>query len=130
MVGTGAMQNVMIISKWELRQGFINGSSYHNTAIHEFIHLVDKMDGTFDGVPELLLERKYVPQWKQLINSTIDKIRCGESDINVYGGTNEVECFAVIAEYFFEQPEFFAERHPELNSMMQQIFIKPAPAKK
>src|SRR5215211_6645267 len=36
MVGTGALQNVMIISKWELRQGFINGNSNHNTAIHEF----------------------------------------------------------------------------------------------
>src|SRR5829696_1255772 len=54
MVGTGHLQNVMILSKWDLRQGFINDKSNHNTAIHEFVHLVDKMDGTLDGVPELL----------------------------------------------------------------------------
>src|SRR5215218_5551375 len=54
MVGSGSMQNVMILSKWELRQGFINGSGQRNTAIHEFVHLIDKMDGSLDGVPEIL----------------------------------------------------------------------------
>jgi Mlc titration factor MtfA (ptsG expression regulator) len=60
MVGTGALQNVIILSKWELRQGFINQDSSHNTTIHEFVHLIDKMDGTLDRVPGLLLERKYL----------------------------------------------------------------------
>jgi MtfA peptidase len=41
MVGTGAMQNVMIITKWQLRQGFISEQDAHNTAIHEFAHLID-----------------------------------------------------------------------------------------
>ncbi len=92
MVGTGGMQNVMIISKWELRQGFINGNSNHNTAIHEFVHLIDKMDGTLDGVPELLLERKYVKQWQELLQLTMERIRRGESDIDIYGATSPVEC--------------------------------------
>jgi Mlc titration factor MtfA (ptsG expression regulator) len=124
MVGTGAMDNVMILSKWELRQGFINSSNNRNTAIHEFVHLVDKMDGTLDGIPEILLERKYVSKWQQLINSTIEEIRTGTSDIDPYGGTNAVECFAVISEYFFEQPELFAINHPGLHEMMKRIFIR------
>jgi len=124
MVGTGAMQNVMIISKWELRQGFINNNNNRNTAIHEFAHLIDKMDGTFDGIPEIVLERKYLPEWKQLINDEIEKIRNGQSDIDIYGGTNAVEFFAVIAEYFFEQPVLFNTNHPKLDSMMQIIFNK------
>ena len=49
MVGTGAMQHKMILTKWQLRQGFINRQDTHNTAIHEFVHLVDKMDGTMYG---------------------------------------------------------------------------------
>ena len=49
-----SMQHVMIITKWQLRQGFINHNDAHNTAIHEFVHLVDKMDGTMDGVPEII----------------------------------------------------------------------------
>jgi MtfA peptidase len=122
MVGTGALNNVMILSKWELRQGFIDGNSKRNTAIHEFMHLVDKMDGTFDGVPEILLERKYVPHWKELIEATIQQIRSGISDIDMYGGTDPIECFAVVGEYFFEQPELFATNHPELNKLMERIF--------
>jgi Mlc titration factor MtfA (ptsG expression regulator) len=124
MVGTGPMQNVMILTKWDLRQGFINRGSNRNTAIHEFVHLVDKMDGTLDGVPEILLERKYVARWKQLLNDEMEKIRRGESDIDLYGATSPVECFAVAAEYFFEQPEAFARHHPALDELMKRIFIR------
>jgi hypothetical protein len=46
MVGTGALQHMMVISKWQLRQGFINPHDARNTAIHEFVHLIDKMDST------------------------------------------------------------------------------------
>jgi MtfA peptidase len=125
MVGTGHLQNVMILSKWELRQGFINSQSNRNTALHEFIHLVDKMDGTLDGVPELLLERKYLAQWKQLIDQTMLDVRNGVSDIDAYAATSPVECFAVISEYFFEQPEAFQVNHPELNVLLQRIFRRP-----
>ena len=123
MVGTGPMQNVMIITKWELRQGFI-GNNYRNTAIHEFVHLVDKMDGTVDGVPELLLERKYISQWNHLVHTEIEKIKRGLSDIDYYGTTSPVEFFAVASEYFFEQPELFKQNHPELNEIMERIFVK------
>lgn len=124
MVGSGDMQNVMIVSKWELRQNFINTNSNRNMAIHEFVHLIDKMDGTLDGIPEILLERKYVPQWQQLLNETMAQIRRGESDIDAYAATSAVECFAVVAEYFFEQPELFGKNHPKLHEMLQRIFLR------
>jgi Mlc titration factor MtfA (ptsG expression regulator) len=91
----------MVITKWQLRQGFINGNDAHNTAIHEFVHLIDKMDGTMDGVPEIILERKYTDQWKDMMNSTIMQMRAYGSDIDMYGATNTTEFFAVISEYFF-----------------------------
>ncbi len=124
MVGSGPMQNVMILSKWELRQGFINSHSNRNTAIHEFVHLIDKMDGTLDGVPEILLERKYAAQWQHMLQATMEEIRRGESEIDPYGATSPVECFAVLAEYFFSQPEAFRSAHPQLAEMLQQIFVR------
>ena len=122
MVGTGALQNVMIITKWQLRQGFINSNDAHNTAIHEFVHLIDKMDGTLDGVPEIILERKYTEQWRNLMNSTIMQMKTYGSDIDMYGATNTVEFFAVISEYFFEQPDLLKARHPDLYEMLVLIF--------
>ena len=124
MVGNGPMQQVMILSQHSLRQGFSNKTDKSNTAIHEFVHLVDKMDGTLDGVPELLLERKYVERWKDLLHVEMDRIRQGLSDIDAYGATSLVECFAVVSEYFFEQPDQFKVFHPELNAMMERIFLR------
>jgi Mlc titration factor MtfA (ptsG expression regulator) len=122
MVGTGALQNVMVITKWQLRQGFINNYDARNTAIHEFVHLVDKMDGTVDGVPEIILERKYTVQWKNLMESTIQQMKAYGSDIDMYGATNTAEFFAVISEYFFEQPEPLHARHPDLFEMLELIY--------
>lgn len=122
MVGTGALQNVMVITKWQLRQGFINNNDARNTAIHEFVHLVDKMDGTVDGVPEIILERKYTGQWKNLMEATIQQMKTYGSDIDMYGATNNAEFFAVISEYFFEQPEHLHARHPDLFEMLERIY--------
>ncbi len=122
MVGNGAMQHVMIITKWQLRQGFINNQDANNTAIHEFVHLIDKMDGTMDGVPEIILERKYVSQWKNLMDTTIGQMKMYGSDINMYGATSPVEFFAVISEYFFEQPDLLNVNHPDLYEMLGKIY--------
>lgn len=122
MVGTGALQHVMIINKWQLRQGFIINHDAHNTAIHEFVHLIDKMDGTMDGVPEIILERKWVKEWKQLMDSTIQQMKNNTTDINLYGATGPVEFFAVISEYFFEQPGLLKANHTEIYEMLCRIF--------
>ncbi len=122
MVGTGAMQHVMVISKWQLRQGFINPHDARNTAIHEFVHLIDKMDGTVDGVPELILERNYTGRWKQLMETTIQQMKTVGSDIDMYGATNTAEFFAVISEYFFKQPHLLQANHPDLFAMLEIIY--------
>jgi Mlc titration factor MtfA (ptsG expression regulator) len=122
MVGSGSMQNVMILTKWQLRQGFINSTDHRNTAIHEFVHLIDKMDGTMDGVPEIILERKYVSRWTELVNETIQQMRMHGSDIDMYGATNPIEFFAVISEYFFERPDLLRMKHPGLFEMLQRIY--------
>lgn len=122
MVGTGAMQHVMVITKWQLRQGFINSNDAHNTAIHEFVHLIDKMDGTMDGVPEIILERKYTDRWRRLMNETIEHMKIYGSDIDMYAATNTTEFFAVISEYFFEQPLLLQINHPDLFEMLQRIY--------
>lgn len=122
MVGDGAMQQIMILSKPALHHGFSEVAGKENTGIHEFVHLLDKEDGAVDGLPEALLKRQYTLPWLQLIAKNIAAIKAGKSDINVYGSKNEAEFFAVAAEYFFEEPEKFKQHHPELYALMTQIF--------
>jgi len=112
MVDTGYMEGIMILSKKALHRGFENESDKKNTAIHEFVHLIDKMDGTTDGIPDELLGKQYVIPWLELINKEIDSIHSNESDINPYGATNKAEFFAVTSEYFFEKPKLLERKHP------------------
>jgi|SRR5690242_5288184 len=122
MVGTGAMQRMMILSKPALRQGFENENSVNNTGIHEFVHLLDKADGATDGIPEQLLNKQYTIPWIKYMNEEIEKIKEGNSDINIYGITSQAEFFAVASEYFFGAPELFQRNHPELFNLMEKIF--------
>ncbi|MDB5192245.1 MAG: peptidase [Segetibacter sp.] len=124
LVGDGPYQNVMVLSKHELRQGFLNKASKNNTAIHEFVHLIDKTDGAVDGVPETLIPAKYVSPWMKLIRSKISEILENKSDINPYGATNEAEFLAVVSEYFFERPDLLHEKHPELYEWLSKMFRK------
>lgn len=122
MVGNGPFNGVMILSQRELRQAFANKTGKGNTAIHEFVHLVDKMDGSTDGIPEFILQRQYILPWLQLMREEIKKIRDNDSDIDPYGATSETEFFAVVAEYFFERPDLLQEKHPELYKLLSTIF--------
>lgn len=124
MVGSGAYNNVMILSQFEVRQAFLNKTGKTNTAIHEFVHLIDKTDGTVDGVPEFILQQKYIMPWLQLMQQEIKNIIADKSDINPYGATNEAEFFAVVSEYFFERPDLLQEKHPGLYDLLSRIFAR------
>ncbi|MBS1630989.1 MAG: zinc-dependent peptidase, partial [Bacteroidetes bacterium] len=71
MVGTGPLQNEMLLSRQALRQGFSDRESKSNAAIHEFAHLIDKTDGALDGVPEVLLQEQGVEDWKKWMQITL-----------------------------------------------------------
>ncbi|MCW3093488.1 MAG: peptidase [Ferruginibacter sp.] len=122
MVGNGPMQHVMILSQAALREGFLKESGTQNTAIHEFVHLIDKTDGDINGIPENILSRQYIIPWINRMHEEIREIREGNSDINPYGATNQGEFFAVVSEYFFEKPAELNSKHPELYKILQKIF--------
>lgn len=124
MVGNGPMQQVMILSKHALRQGFSNSTDKSNTAIHEFVHLVDKTDGDVDGIPEVVMSNQYVLPWIDLAHKKIKEIMKNRSDINPYGATSKAEFLAVVAEYFFERPDLLWRKHPELYNILEAIFHK------
>lgn len=122
MVGNQSMEGIMILSKEALRLGFKNESDKQNTAIHEFVHLIDKTDGEIDGLPKVLMDKQYALPWINLMNREIDRIYARKSDINPYGGTNRAEFFSVISEYFFERPKLLEEKHPDLYALLEKIF--------
>ncbi len=124
MVGEGYMNGKMILSKPSLHNGFRNEMDKKNTAVHEFVHLIDKADGQVDGIPELLLKKQYTLPWFNLMYQKIHEIRSNDSDINPYGAINEAEFFAVISEYFFERPALLQKKHSKVYELLEEIFKK------
>ncbi|ULQ51393.1 zinc-dependent peptidase [Flavihumibacter fluvii] len=122
MVGSGYMNGKMLLSKPALREGFSNKTDKNNTAIHEFVHLLDKYDGAIDGIPEALVDKQFVIPWLDLVHQKMKDILAGKSDINPYGATDKTEFFAVAAEYFFERPDLLKIKHPQLFEMLEKIF--------
>lgn len=124
MVGEGYMNGQMILSRSALLLGFSNAADKENTAIHEFVHLLDKSDGATDGVPDNLMKHEYTVPWVKMIHQEMKNIEKGKSDINPYAATNEAEFFAVVSEYFFEKPQQLKVKHPELYQILSETFLQ------
>jgi Mlc titration factor MtfA (ptsG expression regulator) len=122
VVGDGPYHRVMILSQKQLRVAFTNTSDRSNTPIHEFVHLIDKSDGTIDGIPEAFLDKQYIVPWMQLVQKEIGKIIENRSDIDPYGAHNEAEFFAVVSEYFFERPDELEQNNRELYQLLVEVF--------
>ena len=122
MVGTGSLSRLMILAKPDLIRGFQTATDKQNVGIHEFAHLVDKSDGSIDGVPHVGLDRQAVGPWIELVRRKMAEIEDRDSDIRRYALTNESEFFAVASEYFFERPGVMQRKHPELYEALERVF--------
>ncbi len=122
MVGSGAMNGTMILSRKSLYEGFEHENKKGNVGIHEFVHLIDEMDGAADGLPQIIMKRQYTIPWLKMMHEEIKTIKYGKSDINPYGASSDIEFLAVSSEYFFTQPELLKQKHPQLFDLLATSF--------
>jgi len=122
--GHGTFSGVMVLSKPHLIHGFKDPRDKKNVGIHEFAHLVDRGDGSIDGLfPGM--DSDMIKPWIGLVKETIDEGLAGKSelrDIRPYTYTNEKEFIASLSEYFFESPEQMKKKHPELYDNLSKMF--------
>jgi Mlc titration factor MtfA (ptsG expression regulator) len=121
MVGDYHLSGVMILSKPALLAGFSNADDKRNVGIHEFAHLVDKADGSIDGIPAGMPNETAVP-WIQWVAKELRSTSVGKQHIDDYAYTNEAEYFAVLTEYFFEAPDVLEKKNPQLYQMLQSMY--------
>lgn len=122
MVGSGPLNQVVMLSKPDLISGFKSKKKHHNVGIHEFTHLLDKTDGIVDGIPKHMMDKKIIDPWLIEMHKEVQRIREGSSDISPYALTNDAEFLAVASEYFFVAPSEFKKKHPELLAYLQKTF--------
>lgn len=121
MVGDYHLSGVMILSKPDLLAGFSIDDDKRNVGIHEFAHLIDKADGSIDGIPASMPSETAVP-WIQWVANELRSTSAGKHHIDDYAYTNEAEYFAVLTEYFFEAPDVLEKKNPQLYQMLQSMY--------
>lgn len=103
-----------------------DSSAVRNVILHEFAHQLDQEDGSADGAPILPKTSMYAA-WARILGREY-KVLSEAADANSstlidkYGATNPAEFFAVVTEYFFEQPQQLRERHPELYEELKLYY--------
>ena len=120
-----------VVLSWDaVLGGLKNPHDGHDTATHEFAHVLDRSTGAFDGTPELRARADYRP-WALVLSKHFAALRAGDRDerrvLRDYGATNEAEFFAVATESFFERPERMAETTPDLYEELRRFYgVDPA----
>lgn len=115
-----------VVLSWEaVLDGLSNAKDGHDTATHEFAHVLDRADGAFDGTPELRSLAHYHP-WADVMSEHYVKLREGRRRqrkvLRSYGATNEAEFFAVATEAFFEKPRQMRKRTPDLYAELTRFY--------
>jgi MtfA peptidase len=124
LVGWGAMEGKMMLSRKAVHHGFYDNSDNINVVIHEFIHILDKQDGKIDGIMANVMKEIDLMPWLHLINIKMNEIDFGESTIRDYGAANQAEFLAVVSEFFFENPERLKQEHPGLYNALDNFYNK------
>jgi len=118
-----------VVLSWDaVKAGIANAGDGHDTALHEFAHVLDVGDGAFDGTPALHGARDYV-SWAATFSKHYFALceRPKKSVLRAYGATDEAEFFAVATEAFFEKPRQLKEKAPDLYAELQRYYrVDPA----
>ena len=113
-----------VILSWDaVLSGLANATDGHNTALHEFAHVLDSSDGAFDGTPDLHQARDY-HAWARVFSQRYFALRAAPNKnvLRPYGATNEAEFFAVATEAFFEKPAQLKLKAPDLYAELQRYY--------
>jgi hypothetical protein len=115
----------VVLSYPDVLEGLAHSRDGHETAIHEFAHVLDRADGVFDGTPQLKALADYAP-WAQVMSRHYLRLREGRTPearvLRMYGATNEAEFFAVATEAYFEKPGPLKRYLPDLYEELRSFY--------
>lgn len=114
---------VVILSMPALNRSFAARSDPYHVGFHEFAHLLDLVGIRFDGIPAFLSDDA-IRGWLQIIEREQDRLRRGDSVLDPYGLSNQVELFATAVEAFFQVPVALADHHTELYGFLSEYFCQ------
>ena len=125
VLGEVSQWHTVVLSWQDVLTGLGNPRDGHDTATHEFAHVLDRESGAFNGTPTLRAHEDYAP-WGRVLSDYYLRLRARDPHarklLRDYAATNEAEFFAVATEVFFERPRLMAERAPDLYEEFHRFY--------
>lgn len=125
VLGEVSHWHTVVLSWQDVLAGLGNPRDGHDTATHEFAHVLDRETGAFNGTPTLRAREDYAP-WGRVLSEHYLRLRARDPEarklLRDYAATNEAEFFAVATEVFFERPKLMADKAPDLYQELRRFY--------
>ncbi len=94
-----------------------------NVVLHECAHVLDQLDGVFDGTPPIT-DPELARDWVRACTSAYEAVVEGTDPgvVDPYGGVNPGEFLAVATEAFFCEPHALHRAHPDLADVLGRYY--------
>jgi MtfA peptidase len=98
----------------------------YNVVAHELAHQIDQLNGDMDGFPPLHRDMDRA-RWTDVFSQAWQRLNrqldAEESpDLDPYAAESPAEFFAVASEFYFDVPDWLAERHPALFGQLDAFY--------
>lgn len=104
-----------IVFSWEdFLQGYKIGNDNLNLGIHEFSHVLHFHGSKYDDISALNFNRMYKKIASEVKKPAVSKLLIESDYFRIYAYTNQYEFLAVIIEHYFETPDLFRRKFPDL----------------
>ena len=125
--GLASNRGEVVLSWNAVRHGLGNPMDGHDTALHEFAHILDVGDGIFDGIPPAHAADHHgfahaLAAGFVRFEEKADKGLPKRSVLRAYGATNAAEFFAVATEAFFEKPRQLRQKKPDVYRALVRFY--------
>lgn len=119
-----------VVLSWDaVKHGIAISTDGHDTALHEFAHVLDAADGDFDGTPPLDRPSE-ARAWARVFSRHFLALKqrpFRHEVLRAYGAKNEAEFFAVATESFFEKGAQMKKKAPDLYEELARFYgVRPA----
>ena len=105
----------------------------YNVVIHEMAHKLDMRSGDADGFPPLhrnMRTREWTVAFTAAFEDINRRLEAGKAcPLDAYAAESPAEFFAVLSEYFFEQPQLVHVAYPEVYRQLG-LFYRQDPARR
>jgi MtfA peptidase len=126
LLGEATRWGTVVLSWPAVQAGLADACDGHETATHEFAHVLDGADGSrTDGIPPQPTS-ELLRLFTEIMGRQFARLQAGDHAaldvMRPYGAWNEGEFFAVATEAFFERSRRMKEEIPDLYAVLCRFY--------